>query len=300
MKNSFQNDQTQIITNNNYKYAYLIGFISIILNTVLFAGKFAVGLKINSIALISDAWHTLSDTLTSVIMILGIFLSTRPPDKEHPFGHGRVEKITTLIIGLVLVFVGINFLKESITRIITGKIIIFTFLSVLVQAVCAFSKQVLSILSFLTGKKQKIQALIADAWHHQSDVITSYLFLIGAALQKHIPLVDGYLGIIISIAILITAIDIIKSSTSPLIGEEIPEDLKESIVHKVNELDGRINDLHHFHYHRYGNHIEVTFHIRLPNSVSLEEAHEITQKIEMELLKDNINATIHIEPYIET
>ncbi len=299
MKNSYQKDHTQIITYNNYKYAYLLGFISIILNIILFAGKFAVGLKINSIALISDAWHTLSDTLTSIIMIIGIFLSTRPPDKEHPFGHGRVEKVATLIIGLVLVLVGINFFKESITRIIRGKIISFTFLGVLVQAICAFSKQTLSIYSFYAGKKQKIQALIADAWHHQSDAITSYLFLIGAALQKYIPLVDGYLGIIISIAILITALDIIKSSTSPLIGEEIPKDLKESIVHKVNELDGRINDLHHFHFHRYGNHVEVTFHIRLPNSVSLEEAHEITRKIELELLKENINATIHIEPYIE-
>ena len=279
------------------KLPYIEGWLSIGLNTFLFISKYAIGLRINSISLQADAWHTLSDSLTSIILIFGIYLSAKPADEEHPFGHGRIEKITSLVIGIMLILVAINFLKESIVRITSKKEITFTFASILIQAICAVTKQSLAFFAFWGGKKSKINAIIADAWHHQSDAITSALFIIGVSLSKYIPFVDGYLGVLISFAILMTAMDVIKSSASPLIGEKVPEELIAKVTKEVSKVDSRITGLHHFHMHRYGNHIELTFHIRLPKEISLEEAHEITKKIENALIKEKIEATIHVEPY---
>jgi len=282
------------------KLAYIEGWISIVLNSILFVAKYIIGLKINSVSLQADAWHTLSDSLTSIMLVVGIYLSAKPADEEHPFGHGRIEKITSLLIGIMLILVAINFLKESLIRITSRRVITFTLASVLVQVVCAILKQALALFAFWAGKKSKIQAITADGWHHQSDTITSVLFLIGVALNKQIPLVDGYLGLLISLAIAVTAFDIIKSSVSPLIGEKVPDEIIKKVTDEVEKADPRITGLHHFHMHRYGNHIELTFHIRLPKEISLEEAHEITKKIEDALMKESIDATIHVEPYTES
>jgi len=282
------------------KLAYIEGWISIVLNSILFVAKYIIGLKINSVSLQADAWHTLSDSLTSIMLVVGIYLSAKPADEEHPFGHGRIEKITSLLIGIMLILVAINFLKESVMRITSRKVITFTLASVIVQAVCATLKQALALFAFWAGKKSNIQAITADGWHHQSDTNTSVLFLIGVALNKQIPLVDGYLGLLISLAIAVTAFDIIKSSVSPLIGEKVPDEIIKKVTDEVSKADPRITGLHHFHMHRYGNHIELTFHIRLPKEISLEEAHEITKKIEDALTKENIDATIHVEPYTES
>ncbi|MDI6851317.1 MAG: cation diffusion facilitator family transporter [bacterium] len=290
----------QIKKEQNFnKLAYIEGWLSIGLNVLLFIAKYVIGLKINSVALQADAWHTLSDSLTSIILIFGIYLSAKPADEEHPFGHGRIEKITSLLIGIMLILVAINFLRESAVRITSKKVITFTFASILIQAICAVTKQSLALFAFWAGKKSKINAISADAWHHQSDAITSVLFIIGVFLSKYIPFVDGYLGLLISFAILMTAMDIIKSSASPLIGEKVPEELIAKVTKEVSKVDSRITGIHHFHMHRYGNHIELTFHIRLPRGLSLEEAHEITKKIENALFKEKIEATIHVEPYSE-
>ncbi|HOP32281.1 MAG TPA: cation diffusion facilitator family transporter [Candidatus Hydrothermia bacterium] len=280
-----------------YKLGYIEGYVSIILNLLLFAGKFYIGKNINSVSLKADAWHTLSDSVTSLILLAGLYISSKPPDTEHPFGHGRVEKITSLIIGLLLALVAANFFKDSVIR-IHGKVVItFTLASILIQALCAVLKQGLAIFSFWAGNKVRMQALIADGWHHQSDALTSVLFLVGVALSGRIPMIDGYLGILISLTILWTAFDIIKNSISPLLGENVSDEMINKVLEEVSKIDPRISSLHHFHVHKYGRHVELTFHLRLPKEITLEESHRITQEIEKILISYNINATIHVEPY---
>lgn len=282
---------------SRFSIGYIEGTISLILNVILFIAKLIIGIKINSVALKADAWHTLSDALTSIILIAGLYVSLIPADKEHPFGHGRVEKIATLLIGLLLALVAANFFRESLIRIVSKKIITFNLASILVQVVCTVAKQGLAIFAFWAGKKSRIQAITADGWHHQSDAFSSIIFLIGVAFSGRLPLVDGYLGILISIMILWTSYDTLKRSISPLIGENVSEELVNKVLREVSNLDSRITSLHHFHLHRYGDHIELTFHIRLPKEISLEEAHTITKRIEEVLLAENIYATIHVEPY---
>jgi len=287
------------VRGNETRIAITLGFVSILVNFILFIFKFLIGVSINSVALKADAWHTLSDSLSSIVLVLGLYLSNKPPDEEHPFGHGRVEKIAGIIIGIMLIFVAFNFLRDSITRWIRKFHVEFNFWSIFIQALCVLIKQILSAFSFHYGKKLKLTSLVADGWHHESDAISSVIFLIGVALNKQIPLVDSYLGVIISILILLTALSIIKENSSPLIGEQVSPECVRKIEEEASRVDNRIIGLHHFHVHRYGNHVEVTFHLRLPGDISLEEAHEIANKLEEKLLKENIHATIHIEPYEE-
>jgi cation diffusion facilitator family transporter len=282
-----------------YKIGILLGWVSIFLNFLLFIFKYIVGIKINSVALKADAWHTLSDSLTSIVMVAGLAISRKPPDDEHPFGHGRAERISSLFIGFMLIIVAISFFRDSVLRLINKVTVKYNVPSILVQSICAILKQILSVFSFLYAKKLQLSSLKADAWHHQSDAITSYIFIVGVALSGQIPSIDSYLGLIISLAILWTAFDIINHNISPLLGENVNEEITQKIQEEVTKIDPRILNLHHFHMHRYGSHVEITFHVRLPKEISLDEAHEISDKIEKSLLKYNLHATVHIEPYEE-
>lgn len=287
------------ITRDLYKTGTILGWLSIFINLILFLFKLRIGIRINSVALKADAWHTLSDSLTSLMMVVGFVIAKRPPDKDHPFGHERAEKISSILIGFMLIIVGFNFFKESITRLLNNVTVSFNLASIIVQLICAIIKQILSLVSFHYSKKLNLTSLKADAWHHQSDAITSYVFLIGVGLSGTIKGVDSYLGILISIAILWTAIDIMRHNISPLLGENVNEELMQKIYDEISKIDSRISNIHHFHMHRYGSHVEITFHIRLPKDITLEEAHSITNKIERSLVKYNLHATVHIEPYNE-
>ena len=131
---------------------YLEGFISIILNILLFLLKLWVGVQTFSIAIIADAWHTLSDSLSSVAVLIGLRASKKPPDEEHPYGHGRAELVSTLLIGLVLALIGVNFLRESIDRLINHEAVIFGFWAKVVTIISIVAKEGLAQLSFFAAR----------------------------------------------------------------------------------------------------------------------------------------------------
>ncbi len=151
------------------KLGYTEGIVSIIVNTLLFGIKIWVGLAASSVAMTADAWHTLSDTLTSLVVILGFWISSRPKDEEHPFGHGRAEVIASVVIATLLAVVGVSFFKNSVHELIVRQNANFTTLSLVVFAVSAVIKEGLARFSLWAGKKTKSQSLIADGWHHRSD-----------------------------------------------------------------------------------------------------------------------------------
>ncbi|MCM8804487.1 MAG: cation diffusion facilitator family transporter, partial [Candidatus Omnitrophica bacterium] len=160
-------------------YGYLEGWVSILGNLFLFIVKFLAGILTKSISIITEAFHSLSDILTSILVIGGFKLSKKPPDEKHPFGHGRIEQIATLIIAFLLLFASIDFTKISITRIKSPLkikpsifIIIFMFFS-------AIFKEWMTRFSFYLGKKINSDILIADGWHHRLDAIASFIVGIG-------------------------------------------------------------------------------------------------------------------------
>lgn len=274
------------------------GYFSIAGNIVLFILKMWAGVVTGSVALIADAWHTLSDSLSSVILLIGLYVSTKPADNEHPFGHGRAEIIASFVLGLILVLISINFLYESVYSIINYETVEYGLLAVIATVVSLVGKEIMAQISFSAAKNENFQSLKADGWHHRSDALTSAIILAGIILGGYIWWIDGALGIFVSITILVLAFRIVNDSINPLLGEK-PDD---GIIHRIYNISKEIYHgelyLHHFHIHKYGNHTEITFHIRLPGNYNLKDANQITSEFRNKIKNElNIYSTIYIDAY---
>lgn len=276
---------------------YIEAIISIFLNIILFGLKYWVGIMSSSVAIIADAWHTLSDSFSSIILLIGFKISNKPADKEHPFGHGRAEIIATVIIGIILAIVGGNFLIESIRKFYSHQAASFGKPAIIIIAISVIVKELMARFAIWGGKKTGSKLLIADGWHHRTDSFSSLVILFGIFLGKFYWWVDSALGLIMSILIFHTAFEILKGSVSSLIGEKPDKELMDTIVEL---LKTRINlpiHLHHLHIHSYGDHKEITFHIELSPKMKLKEAHKITDEMESLIRSElKIESTIHIEP----
>ncbi|MDY6915755.1 MAG: cation diffusion facilitator family transporter, partial [Candidatus Cloacimonadota bacterium] len=266
--------------NKRTKMAYLASTISIVLNVLLFAIKFWVGLRTASVALVADAWHTLSDSFSSVIIYFGFKISSHGPDKDHPYGHGRMELIAAVIVGVILGVIGLNFLVESVQRYFNDQSANFGLAAILVTAFSALSKEGMAQFATITGKKYNSELLKADGWHHRSDALSSLLILAGILLGKYIWWIDSLLGIIVSLMIFYAAYKVLSKSINSLLGTKINDDFKDELEKFIcNQFDFKIF-LHHIHLHKYGDHKEMTFHIKLPASMSIGEGHRISEKLE--------------------
>jgi len=278
-------------------YGYLEGWLSIIVNILLFILKYWAGVVTGSVALVVGAWHSLSDSLTSIVVIIGVKVSSKPADKQHPFGHGRAELVGSIIIGTLLFYVASNFMVESISKIKSHELVefgLFAKVAVITSIIC---KEILAQYAIWAGKKIKSNALIADGWHHRSDSITSIIILVGIFIGKYFWWMDGALGIIVSLVLFYATFKIMKSTISAIIGEKLDED----IIIKIHELAKntytRDIKIHHIHYHTYGRHSELTFCIMLPPKMRLKNAHDIANKLEKLIQNEcGMESTIHLEP----
>lgn len=276
---------------------YLEGFLSIGINNALFGFKLWAGIRIGSVAMVADAWHSLSDTLTSLVVILGFWLAARPADEKHVFGHGRAESISSIIIGTLLAIVGVSFLKESISRLIEHQSVTFETFAIVVFLISVVLKEALAQFSFWAGRKIDSKSLTADGWHHRSDSIASALIVVGALFGKYFWWMDGVLGIGVSLLIFYAAYSVIRSAGSYLLGESPTTHLEKQILDTIQSVCPELESVHHLHIHDYGSHMEITAHIRLSPKMNVEKAHHIATKAEA-VLKKHFKAeiTIHIEP----
>jgi len=284
---------------NNNRLGYLEGFISILFNILLFFLKYWAGIISGSIALITDAWHTLSDSFSSIILIVGIKLSSKAPDRKHIFGHGRWEQVTAIFIGFFLGIIAFEFSKESIEKFFSGKSAHFGTIAIIVTITSILIKEGLAQFAFYIAKKTNNTAIKADGWHHRTDSLSSILVLIGIFFKDSFWWIDSILGIIISLMIFYAAFEIVKDAVSKLLGEAPSEEL----IYKIKQIisKNRYENLlpHHFHIHNYGSHKELTFHIKFDGTTDINTAHSIATKIENEIRKNlNVEPTIHIEPFI--
>jgi len=279
------------------KIGYVEGIVSIIVNSILFGIKLWVGLRDNSIAIIADSWHTLADSISSAIVILSFFLASRPADEKHPFGHGRAELAASLVIGMLLLVVAADFTAESGKHLLNNQVISYSPIAIIICIISLFAKEILAQFSFFLGKKIKSSALKADGWHHRTDALATLLIIIGAAVSYYFSWIDGLLGILVSLLIAFTALKIIKDNISQIMGLAIHPDLKDEILNLVLNYSPAISDVHHFHFHSYGDHHELTFHLRVNGKMDVNSSHLLTQQLET-LLKEKYGyeITIHVEP----
>jgi len=271
-------------------YGLLEGWFSIIGNTALFFVKFFIGLSINSISLIADSFHTLSDTLTSVVVVLGFKMSAKAPDKEHPFGHGRIEPISSIIIAVLLGVVGATFMYESVNRLIgiinhTAKPLEFNAYAAIAIGLSVVFKEAMARFSINLGKMINSQALRADAWHHRSDAVASLFVLIAIIAAKfNAPWLDPIMGIGVSALILKVGIDVLRESSQIILGRVNEDEVAkiEKIVKGISGCEGA----HRIAVHDYGLTKVVSMHIEVSENVSFDESHAVADGVEKRIAEE--------------
>ena len=277
-----------------------LGWLSIISNIVLFLLKYYAGLVSGSVALIADAWHTLSDSLSSIVLVVGIRLSRKPPDEKHPYGHGRAEWIASMLIGVFLIFVAYEFIQQSIDKLKSHEVFSYGILAWVATIISIVWKEALAQLSFRASRRSGLKSLKADGWHHRTDALSSLIVLIGLFFGRLFWWVDGLLGILVSIMILVAAYEVLSETFSSMLGEKPDGKTVDAIRMMVKNRCLVDVHLHNIRIHEYGYHREMTAHIQLRPDMTLEKSHEIATNIENMIEEEmNIRADIHVEPNLK-
>ncbi|NBB90571.1 MAG: cation diffusion facilitator family transporter [Spirochaetes bacterium] len=281
--------------------AYRAGWIALAVNVVLFGLKYWAGVVSGSLAIIADAWHTLSDSVTSLVVIAGTAVGARPADSKHPFGHERAEVIAALVIGILLAVLGFNFIAEGVEKLGDGTAAGFGTIAIAITALSVLAKEGLAQYAFHAARVSGNSSLRADGWHHRSDALSSVLILVGILFGRSFWWVDGVLALVVAALLLHAAWDVMWQSVSKLMGESPSDELLERIERISSEVVGRPANSHHVHLHTYGTVHEISFHIELPGDMSLGEGHRLATRIEDRLRVDaGVEATVHVEPEQDT
>lgn len=279
------------------KYNLRAGWFSIIGNVTLSGLKYWAGISTGSLALVADAWHSISDVITSAVVLVGGKISRKPADDDHPFGHGRAEHIAAIIIGVVLAIVAFDFILNGIEKFGDRSHTSYSTFAWIAIIISILMNEMMTQYSFWAGKKIKSTMLIADGWHHRTDALSSIIVLIGIALGSSFWWTDAVLSIIVALMIGYASYEILSKEITSLLGESPTDELLNSIRETAQKSVDIPLHLHHIHLHDYGKHTEMSCHIKLPASMSLQEAHEICTRIEKSVKKEfGFITTVHPEP----
>lgn len=280
------------------KIGYLGSIVGVAVNMVLFAIKLAIGLFTSSIAILADAFNNLSDVAASVVTIIGFKMSSMPPDKKHPYGHGRLEYISASIVATLVMGVGIKFIRTSIERILNPQQVIFQWIPFVLMSVSILFKIWLSRFNIRLSKKIDSEALKASGADALGDVFTSLVVTISLLASKFISFnFDGYIGIIVSIFILLAGFGILKDTLSKLIGEYPDEEIINGITEGLLTYD-YITGVHDLIIHNYGpGKMMGTVDVEIPPYIDVITIHDIIDKAERELgEKFDLKLVIHMDP----
>jgi len=279
-------------------YGYLGGLVGIIVNLILFATKLVIGIISNSIAITADAFNNLSDVASSVITILGFKLASKPADKEHPFGHGRLEYISGLIVSFMVILVGFEFIKTSFNKIIHPSKVIFSLIPFILILLSIGVKLWISKFNKTMGKTINSSALEASSTDALSDVVSSSCVALSLLLSIWIDFpIDGYIGIVVSLIIIYAGYSLIRKTMNPLLGEAPDKALVEGVQKKLLTFD-HITGSHDLVIHNYGpGRCMGSIHAEVPCDISIVKIHEIIDKAEKEISEEfNMYLVIHMDP----
>lgn len=280
------------------KYIFLGGIVGILSNLLLFLIKLSVGLITSSIAIMADAFNNLSDAGSSIITIVGFKLSDKPADAEHPFGHGRMEYISALIVSFMVMLVGFEFVKSSVKRIFNPIKIEFETIPFVLLLISILIKLWLSHFNKFIGNKIDSSALKAASTDALGDVFTSSSVAISFLVSKFTSFpIDGYLGTLVALFILYSGFTLTKETLNPLLGEAPDPELVQKIKNMVLSYD-KITGVHDLIIHNYGPcRCMASIHAEVPSNISIMEIHEIIDKAEREISeKLKIYLVIHMDP----
>ena len=273
------------------------GWVSVFVNGFLFVIKFIIGTIIGSVSVIADAIHTLSDVISSGVVIWGFHEAEKPADPEHPYGHGRMEYIATLIIAILLVVVGVEFIKSSIARILSPSPVSPSWWMIIIILATVFMKELTARYAEFLAHRISSGTLRADAWHHRSDAISSLLVIIAMIAGKYgYYAIDGWAGIGVALFVIWTGFTIAKEAVDDIIGTPPAEDEINDIKQVVSNIEGVLG-VHDITVHSYGKDKFVSIHVEIDGNTSSAKAHDLAEDVEMILFSRlEMEPTVHIDP----
>lgn len=282
-------------------YGVLASVTGIFCNILLFAAKWLIGYLLHSISVMADAFNNLSDAGSSIISLIGVKMAGKPADKEHPFGHGRIEYIAALIVAFLVMEVGFTFFKSAIAKVREPEELHFQAVSMLILFLSVAVKLWMGVFNKNLGKRINSQVMMATAADSMGDVITtgatiaSVLFFYFTGIN-----IDGYVGLGVSLVVMWAGIGIAKDTLEPLIGQAVDPKVYLQITNFVEKYDGVVGS-HDLIVHNYGPAKSMaSIHAEVPNNVDIEESHAVIDRIEREAMeKMGLFLVIHMDP-VET
>lgn len=280
------------------QYGKLAGIVGIFSNGLLCAMKIIIGLVSSSIAIVADGINNLADASSSIITLIGFKLAAAPEDKDHPYGHARIEYLTGLFISVLIIVLGLQLLRSSFDKVLRPDPLSFRYVTVVVLVIAIGIKVWQAFFNISLGKKINSVALIATGADSRNDVIATAAVLLSVIIGKlfHLQL-DGYMGCLVALFIIWSGIQLIRETTSPLLGEAPDQELVKAIAETVLSQEGIIG-IHDLVVHNYGpGKIFASIHIEVDARGDLMESHDRIDNIERLIKKDlNIEFTAHMDP----
>lgn len=297
VKNHEQVEEDEVRT----EYGTLASGVGIFCNLLLFAAKLMIGILVNSISVMADAFNNLSDAASSIIGFIGVKMAEKPADDDHPFGHGRIEYISAFIVAFLVIQVGFSLFKSSVGKIIHPEDMTFRWISIVILLLSVGVKLWLSMFNKKLGKRINSKVMMATSADAMGDVAATSATIFSIAVYGMAGLnVDGIVGIIVSVVVMVAGVNIAKDTLAPLIGEGIDPEFYEEISNFVEGFDGIVGT-HDLIVHNYGpTRSMASIHAEVPNDCDVEYSHEIIDRIEREAMRRfHMLLVIHMDP-VET
>ncbi|CCZ41108.1 cation transporter [Bacteroides fragilis] len=288
------------------KGIYKVTIVGSVVNFLLLVFKFFAGITGHSAAMLADAVHSLSDFITDIVVIVFVRIAGKPEDKGHDYGHGKYETLATAIIGLLLLCVGFGIFWNGASSIYTflqgGQLESPGVVALVAALVSIVSKEILYQYTVIQGNKLNSQAVVANAWHHRSDALSSIGTAIGIGgailLGDHWRVLDPIAAVVVSFFIMKVSVQLLIPCVDELLEKSLPDDVEKEIEQTVLSFPG-VSQPHHLRTRRIGSYYAIEIHVRMDGKITLEEAHGTATAIEnklKEMFGKGTHVGIHVEP----
>lgn len=284
------------------KRARVVTLLGLAANIIIMALKFVAGTVGGSRALLADAVHGVSDVLTDIIVLVGIRYWSAPPDREHPYGHKRLEALVTVVLGLILTAAGIGIMVDAVALLKSETVQASPSIYALVVAILSvLIKELLYRVTVSVGRKIRSSAISANAWHHRSDALSSLPAAIAVAVALYVPnmvYVDIVGAMVVSFFIFHAAYKIMRNSLRELVDSGAPQEVSDQIANLASSVDG-VDSVHAIRTRYLGLGLQIDMHLLVPPRMSVRDAHNISDEVTLLLKKDGpdvLDVVIHIEP----
>lgn len=288
------------VNDERRQFGVLLGGVGIFFNIILFTIKIVASLLTGSVAIIADAFNNLSDAGSSFIQMIGYKLSGQKPDSEHPYGHGRIEYVSGLIISIIIIIVGFQLLSSSIDKIIHPVSISYSKVTIIILCISVFIKLYMYSYNLKYSKKYNSVVMQATAYDSLSDCLATSIVLIAAMISEYTGMnIDGYSGILVSAFIIYTGVTSARDTISPLLGEKPDKEFVNKIETFVMSFDD-ISGVHDLVVHDYGaGRMMVSLHAEVPATGDIVKIHDTIDNIEKRLSETlGCHAVIHMDPVV--